>query len=155
MLTRTLITRTLLGITLASCAMLIAADAVPASQPVGEKIKTPSGLTMIKTVQGTGEAASGDMVWVLYTGKLETTGAVFDSTSDRNNVPYMLTLGRGSVIKGWDEGLVGMKVGDKRTLIIPPDLAYGAEARGDKIPANSTLVFDIELVGLKKSQPTP
>ena len=87
-------------------------------------------------------------MWVHYVGMLQD-GTEFDNSYKRGE-PIPLTLGAGSVIKGWEEGLLGMKVGEKRQLIIPPDLAYGADGRPPTIPANSTLVFDVELVGLKR-----
>ena len=95
-------------------------------------------------------AKAGDTLVMNYTGKL-TNGTVFDSNIDPkfNHVqPFEFTLGAGQVIKGWDEGLVGMKVGEKKTLTIPPEKGYGAQAVGS-IPANSTLIFDVELVAIK------
>ncbi|HVZ58929.1 MAG TPA: FKBP-type peptidyl-prolyl cis-trans isomerase [Patescibacteria group bacterium] len=95
---------------------------------------------------GTGaEAKIGDTVKVNYTGTL-TNGKKFDSSYDRNQ-PFTFTLGKGEVIKGWDQGIVGMKVGGKRKLTIPPDLGYGNTAQGS-IPANSTLIFEVELLDL-------
>lgn len=96
-------------------------------------------------------AKNGDVLSMNYTGKL-TNGTVFDSNVDPkfNHVqPFEFTLGAGMVIKGWDEGLVGMKVGEKKTLTITPDKGYGDRAVGP-IPANSTLIFDVELVAIKK-----
>lgn len=93
---------------------------------------------------------NGDVLIMNYTGRL-TNGTVFDSNIDPkfNHVqPFEFTLGAGQVIKGWDEGLVGMKVGEKKTLTIAPEKAYGSRAIGS-IPANSTLIFDVELVGIK------
>lgn len=92
------------------------------------------------------EAASGDYVTVHYTGVLEN-GTKFDSSLDRN-IPFKFRLGVGEVIDGWDMGVVGMKVGGKRKLTIPPQLAYGERAVGD-IPANSTLIFDVELLEIE------
>ena len=116
---------------------------------------TRNGLQKIDVKQGTGtEAAPGKAVVVHYTGWLYDTskpdshGAKFDSSRDRN-VPFGFTLGAGRVIKGWDEGVAGMKVGGQRTLVIPPQLAYGERGAGGVIPPNSTLIFDVELVEVK------
>ncbi len=107
----------------------------------------PSTLQSTDLVVGTGaEAASGQKVKVHYTGTL-TDGTKFDSSVDRGQ-PFEFTLGVGQVIKGWDQGVVGMKVGGKRKLVIPPDLGYGPQANG-KIPANSTLVFEVELLSVQ------
>ncbi|KAJ7219949.1 hypothetical protein GGX14DRAFT_532691 [Mycena pura] len=94
------------------------------------------------------KAAKGDSIQVHYTGTLFTTGAKFDSSLDRGS-PLPLTLGVGQVIKGWDEGLVGMCLGEKRTLTIPSDMAYGSRGFGSVIPPHSALVFTVELVGLE------
>lgn len=98
-------------------------------------------------------AQNGDLVSVNYTGTLEN-GTKFDSSLDRG-VPIEFTLGVGQVIKGWDQGIVGMKIGEKKRLTIPAELAYGAQAIPDArggilIPANSTLIFDVELVDIKR-----
>lgn len=104
-------------------------------------------LEIIDEVVGTGaEAASGQRVSVHYTGTL-TNGQKFDSSRDRGR-PFSFNLGRGEVIKGWDQGVVGMKIGGKRKLTIPADLAYGARGFPPVIPPNSTLVFDVELVSI-------
>ena len=95
-------------------------------------------------------AKNGDTLVMNYTGRL-IDGTVFDSNVDPkfgHVEPFKFTLGAGQVIKGWDEGLVGMKVGEKKTLTIPPEKGYGAQAVG-KIPANSTLIFDVQLVGIE------
>lgn len=98
---------------------------------------------------GTGaEAVSGKKVTVNYTGTLKSDGSKFDSSYDRN-APFSFNLGGGQVIKGWDQGVVGMKVGGKRKLIIPAALAYGEQSPSPKIPANSDLVFEIELLGVE------
>ncbi|KAJ7352593.1 hypothetical protein DFH08DRAFT_859365 [Mycena albidolilacea] len=93
------------------------------------------------------KAAKGDQIKVHYTGTLFANGNKFDSSLDRGS-PLPLTLGVGQVIKGWDEGLIGMCLNEKRTLTIPSDLAYGSRGFGSVIPANSALVFTVELVGL-------
>jgi FKBP-type peptidyl-prolyl cis-trans isomerase FkpA len=113
---------------------------------------TPSGLQYIDHVVGDGDtAAAGQHVTVHYTGWLYENGeqgAKFDSSRDRND-PFDFPLGAGMVIKGWDEGVQGMKIGGQRTLIIPPGLGYGARGAGGVIPPNATLKFDVELLGLE------
>ena len=112
-------------------------------------VTTASGLQYEDTEVGTGaEAAKGQQVTVHYTGWLFNNGeqgAKFDSSKDRND-PFVFPLGAGMVIKGWDEGVQGMKVGGKRTLIIPAELGYGARGAGGVIPPNATLKFDVELL---------
>ena len=113
-----------------------------------ETITTPSGLQIKVLVAGTGEAASaGKIAVVHYTGWL-LDGAKFDSSVDRGT-PFEFPLGAGRVIKGWDEGVAAMNVGGKVELIIPPDLAYGAQGAGGAIPPNATLKFEVELLELK------
>jgi FKBP-type peptidyl-prolyl cis-trans isomerase len=98
-------------------------------------------------VVGTGaEAKSGQNVTVHYTGWL-TNGTKFDSSKDRRD-PFVFSLGKGQVIKGWDQGVQGMKVGGKRKLTIPPEMGYGARGAGGVIPPNATLVFEVELLGV-------
>ena len=113
---------------------------------------TPQDNLKIEDVRvGTGvEAKAGDSITVNYLGTL-LDGTKFDSSYDRGT-PFTFTLGAGSVIKGWDEGLVGTKVGGKRKLTIPPDLAYGAQSPSPKIPANSTLVFEVELLKVEAAK---
>jgi peptidylprolyl isomerase len=133
-------------------AILAGADSTTKpAEPAGEKKVTKSGLTIIKTGGGEGGVREGDFVWVHYVGTL-ADGTKFDSSRDRGE-PYDFMVGKGDVIKGWDEGVIGMKVGEKRKLIVPPNLAYGNQARGDIIPANATLTFDIELMGLRLMEP--
>lgn len=114
-------------------------------------IITTTGLSYEDTTEGTGTTATkGQSVTVHYTGWLyndETQGAKFDSSKDRDD-PFVFTLGAGMVIRGWDEGVAGMKVGGARTLIIPAALGYGARGAGGVIPPNATLKFDVELLGL-------
>lgn len=111
-------------------------------------VTTSSGLKYIDLKVGEGtEAKLGSNVSVHYTGTLED-GKKFDSSKDRNE-PFDLVIGRTAVIKGWTEGLQGMKVGGKRKLIIKPELAYGKEGRPPVIPENATLIFEIDLLGVK------
>jgi len=123
-----------------------AADLLGSDDLVAAKERTtPSGLKITDITVGTGaEAKSGDKVWVNYRGTL-TNGKEFDSSYSRNE-PFNFPLGAGRVIRGWDEGVSGMKVGGKRKLVIPPDLAYGERGAGGVIPPNATLIFDVELV---------
>jgi FKBP-type peptidyl-prolyl cis-trans isomerase len=114
--------------------------------------KTPTKLEIEDLKEGTGPAAKvGDLVEVDYTGKL-TNGKVFDSSLRPGGQPLVFQLGRGKVIKGWDQGVVGMKVGGKRKLTIPPDLAYGAEGYPPDIPPNAVLSFEVELLSINKKQ---
>ncbi len=114
-------------------------------------ITTPSGLQYEDTAAGDGPAAQpGQDVQVHYTGWLwkdDQQGAKFDSSRDRND-PFEFALGAGMVIRGWDEGVAGMKVGGRRTLLIPPQLGYGARGAGGVIPPNATLKFDVELLAI-------
>jgi FKBP-type peptidyl-prolyl cis-trans isomerase len=112
-------------------------------------VTTASGLTYVDLKEGTGQAAAnGDQVAVHYTGWL-TNGKKFDSSVDRK-MPFTFLLGGGTVIKGWDEGIQGMKIGGKRKLTIPATLAYGERGAGALIPPNSILVFEVELLTVGK-----
>jgi len=109
---------------------------------------TESGLQYTEVKEGTGKAPEeGQIVIVHYTGTLPD-GTKFDSSRDRKE-PFKFTLGAGQVIKGWDEGISTMKIGGKRTLIVPPELGYGASSPGGVIPPNATLHFDVELIGVE------
>jgi len=122
------------------------------AQTAGKKMTTASGLQITDTVVGTGESPKTGQTCVMhYTGWLYTNGIKgkkFDSSVDRNE-PFEFPIGVGRVIKGWDEGVASMKVGGKRTLIIPPALGYGASGAGGVIPPNAVLMFDVELLGVK------
>jgi len=128
-------------------AVSAAADTSAPSKTKGKPVTTPSGLKYWDLKKGTGAVAkAGDSVQVHYTGWL-TEGKKFDSSVDRGS-PFVFKLGAGMVIKGWDEGVAGMKVGGKRQLHIPAELGYGARGAGDAIPPNAELIFDVELLGL-------
>lgn len=115
----------------------------------GNGITLPSGLKYWDVKVGTGkEATNGHKVKVHYTGWLLENGKKFDSSVDRGQ-PFEFTIGAGEVIKGWDEGVAGMKVGGKRQLRIPPELGYGMRGAGGVIPPNAFLIFDVELLGVK------
>ena len=122
----------------------------PSVSPAGKVVTTASGLQYQDQVVGTGAVAkSGQTVSVQYTGTL-VNGTKFDSSYDHGGQPFSFQLGVGQVIKGWDEGVAGMKVGGKRMLVIPASLAYGSQDVGEGlIPPNSVLIFEVELVGIK------
>ncbi len=132
-------------------APVVSASASPAAmssgQPAGKTVTTADGLQYVDEVVGTGaEPHPGQTVVVQYTGWL-TNGVKFDSSYDHGQ-PFSFVLGQHQVIPGWDEGIATMKVGGKRRLTIPPNLAYGPRATGP-IPANSTLIFEVELLGIQ------
>jgi FKBP-type peptidyl-prolyl cis-trans isomerase len=136
------------ALVLASLTAPPVASTAPA-QGAPKMSELPSGLKYTDTTVGTGaQATAGHKVTVHYTGWLYNNGAKgnkFDSSLDRGQ-PFSFGLGAQQVIKGWDEGVAGMKVGGKRTLIIPPELGYGARGAGGAIPPNATLMFDVELL---------
>ncbi len=111
-------------------------------------VTTPSGLQYVDLAIGSGrEAHAGETAIVHYTGTL-TDGKKFDSSKDRNS-PFSFRLGAGRVIKGWDEGVEGMKIGGIRKLVIPPQLGYGSRGAGAAVPPNATLIFEVELLDLR------
>src|SRR5437764_13223355 len=130
---------------LALVSLIVPSFIASAADGAGKMSELPSGLKYTDTTVGTGtEATKGKKVSVHYTGWLYNNGAKgtkFDSSVDRGQ-PFQFTLGAHQVIAGWDEGVAGMKVGGKRTLIIPPELGYGARGAGGVIPPNATLMFD-------------
>jgi len=123
------------------------------AQTAGKPMTTPSGLQVLDMAAGTGASPkTGEICVMHYTGWLYENGQKgkkFDSSVDRGQ-PFEFPIGVGRVIKGWDEGVSTMKVGGKRTLIIPPELGYGARGAGGVIPQNATLIFEVELLNVKR-----
>jgi len=130
----------------------VAAIATRAAAQTGKAMTTASGLQIIDSKEGTGASPKPGQTCVMhYTGWLYENGQKgkkFDSSVDRNE-PFEFTIGQRQVIAGWDEGVASMKVGGKRTLIIPPALGYGTRGAGGLIPPNATLMFDVELLAVK------
>ena len=124
----------------------IAADLVPAEPTtIGESKTTPGGVRYGTLREGTGAVAkAGQRVTVHYKGTLED-GRKFDSSYDRK-APADFEIGTGAVIKGWDEAVPGMRIGERRTLVVPPNMGYGALGQGSRVPPNATLIFEIELI---------
>jgi peptidylprolyl isomerase len=142
-----------LAIVAATAAVFAAGCSTTAmAQAAGKPMTTPSGLQITDSKVGTGASPKPGQICVMhYTGWLYENGAKgkkFDSSLDRGQ-PFEFPIGQGRVIAGWDEGVATMKVGGKRTLIIPPALGYGARGAGGVIPPNATLIFDVELLGVK------
>lgn len=137
---------------LAAVAVAAICTAIAPAAAAGEETTTASGLKIIDTVVGTGATPTTGQTCVMhYTGWLYEDGkkgTKFDSSVDRGT-PFEFPIGTGRVIAGWDEGVATMKVGGKRTLIIPPDLGYGARGAGGVIPPNATLVFEVQLLGVR------
>ena len=148
MLRTTQVEKLVLGLCVAMVGALLGVTQAMAAS----KVTTASGLQYVDIKVGNGEVAkAGEQVSVHYTGWLQnpdgSKGKKFDSSKDRGQ-PFQFALGGGQVIKGWDEGVAGMKVGGERELIIPPDLGYGPRGAGGVIPPNATLIFDVELLGV-------
>ena len=142
-----------LSVTLAGATLLTPGATTPATaQTPGSTMTTASGLKIEDAKVGTGASPKTGQTCVMhYTGWLYENGAKgrkFDSSVDRGQ-PFEFQIGRGMVIKGWDEGVSTMKVGGKRTLLIPPQLGYGAKGAGGVIPPNATLLFDVQLLGIE------
>ena len=132
--------------------MLLAFLAVFGCNKEKNEVKMKSGLMIVDNVVGEGlEAEKFDILTVHYTGELED-GTVFDSSKNPGRDPFRFTVGLGQVIRGWDEGFVGMKVGGTRTLTIPPEMGYGVRGAGDVIQPNATLIFEVELLEVEKNE---
>jgi len=143
---------TVIVVALSGFSALLAVSEGALAQSKGKTMTTASGLQIIDSKEGTGASPKPGQTCVMhYTGWLYENGQKgkkFDSSVDRNE-PFEFPIGQRRVIAGWDEGVATMKVGGKRTLIIPPELGYGARGAGGVIPPNATLMFDVELLGVK------
>ncbi len=148
--------RATIAAALAWAALAAAGCSKPVDEPTSDfkpaqgtpALPAPTSLESTDLAPGSGRAAqTGDTVHVQYTGTL-LNGTKFDSSYDHGGEPFKFTLGKGEVIKGWDQGVVGMKIGGKRRLRIPPELGYGEHGSPPDIPANAALVFEIELVSI-------
>lgn len=142
-----------------SVAALVATSYLSAHAQTGSRMTNPSGLQIIDNTVGTGASPAGKTAVVHYTGWIYENGAKgkkFDSSVDRGQ-PFEFPVGAGRVIRGWDEGVLGMKPGGKRLLVIPPDKAYGAKGAGEgAIPPNATLVFEVEIARITQQlDPAP
>ena len=138
----------LFGFILVLTAMFITVDSFAEAEKKSQYTTTDSGLRYRIFKEGTGpKPEKGDTVKVHYTGKL-TDGTVFDSSKERG--PFTFKVGTGQVIRGWDEGVIDMKVGEVRELVIPPNLGYGSRGAGNVIPPDATLVFEVELLEIVK-----
>jgi peptidylprolyl isomerase len=139
-------------VTASAGVLSVVAPAGTAAQPIGKAVTTSSGLQITDTKVGDGASPRTGQTCVMhYTGWLYQDGAKgkkFDSSVDRGQ-PFEFIIGARQVIAGWDEGVASMKVGGKRTLVIPPNLGYGARGAGGVIPPNATLIFDVELLEVK------
>ncbi len=143
------ITRIVVAVFMAALLAVPAFAAQEAKKGAGKTVTTPSGLQYVDAVVGKGASpVAGKTVKVHYTGTLEN-GTKFDSSVDRKE-PFSFVIGVGQVIPGWDEGVMTMKVGGKRKLIIPAKLGYGSRGAGGVIPPNATLLFDVELLDVAK-----
>ena len=143
---------TLAFVTLLTGIFVASVPFTAAAQTVGKTMTTSTGLQITDSKIGAGASPRPGQVCVMhYTGWLFQDGAKgskFDSSLDRGQ-PFEFSIGQGQVIRGWDEGVASMKVGGKRTLVIPPELGYGARGAGGVIPPNATLIFDVELLAVK------